>query len=147
MNASVREAEAQIGQYYLAPSIYGQGIPPYVEGTIFSKGRGLGSIFRSIARSVTPFIKSAARKIAPIAKKTGKYMLKQGLNMAADTASDMLQGSSAVEALTNNTAAALENMRYDGLRKVENLRPRKTKGSKLKRSKKRRKRPPLDNFD
>ena len=122
MKVSMQEAEAQIEQYYLTTSITGLGATPFVEGTIFSKGRGFGSIFRSVVKAVTPFIKSAVRTIAPIAKKTGKYILKQGLNTVADTAADMLQGDSAAEALKNNAEATLENMRYDGLRQAEKLR-------------------------
>lgn len=146
MDTSWRAAEAQISQYYLNPLISGGGLAPsYVEGTIFSKGRGFGSMMRSVAKSVAPLIKSAARRIAPIAKKTGKYILKQGMNTVADAASDMLEGSSAIDAFKNNTEATLENMRYDGLRKVANL--RKPPASKNKGVKKRRRKRPLDNFD
>ena len=146
MNVSMREAESQIEQYYLSPSITGEGTVPFVEGTIFSKGRGLGSIFRSVVRGVAPLIKSAVRHIAPIAKKTGKYMLKQGLNTMADTASDMLQGSSAAEALKNSSEATLENMRYDGLRQAAKIRSRNVNRVKRKNSKKRRIRGSVDNF-
>ena len=147
MSVSLQKAEAQIEHYYLTSSTSGYGSQPFVEGTIFSKGRGLGSFFRSAARMISPLIKSAARKIAPIAKKTGKYILKQGLNTVADTASDMLQGDSAAKALKNNTEATLENMRYDGLRQAEKLRSRKGKSLNRKKTKKRRMRPQLDNFD
>ena len=146
MDVSWRTAEAQISDYYLNPlTSGGGGGPNYVEGTIFSKGRGFGSLLRGVAKTVAPFIKSAARKIAPFAKKAGKYVLKQGLNTVADTASDMLEGASAIDAFKNNSEATLENMRYDGLRKVANL--RRTPSSKTKPGKKRRRKRPLDNFD
>ena len=67
------------------------------------------------------------------------------MNTVADAASDMLEGSSAIDAFKNNTEATLENMRYDGLRKVANL--RKPPASKNKGVKKRRRKRPLDNFD
>ena len=79
MDTSWRAAEAQISQYYLNPLISGGGLAPsYVEGTIFSKGRGFGSMMRSVAKSVAPLIKSAARRIAPIAKKLGNTYLNRG---------------------------------------------------------------------
>ena len=114
------DVERALKNYYL-PSGPVVGGGPFVQGTIFSRGRGLGSIIRSAIRIAAPLAKKVGRALKPVAKKVGKYAVKKGVETAADVAVDVLSGTPIKDALIYNGKVALENARYDAVQKVKTL--------------------------
>ena len=113
-------------------SVIGTG--PFVQGTIFSRGRGLGSIIRSAIRIASPLAKKLGKVLKPVAKKVGRYALERGVETAADIATDVLTGVPPKEAFNYNTQVALENAKYDAVQKIQTIkrkaRPLKPKNAK-----------------
>ena len=69
-----------------------------------SVGYGLGALFRNLSKYVRPLMKTALRTARPIARATLKELKKDGLQMAANTAADLLNsdGVSTSEILKRN---------------------------------------------
>ena len=74
-------------------SIYG-GIHPYGQG-----GNGLGGMFRSLFRTATPLLKTAAKKV-------GKRLLSTGLDTGVQIAQDVMNGQSLKKAAKTRAKAA-----------------------------------------
>lgn len=56
------------------------------------RGRGLGGIFSRVLSFVKPLLKTAVTAAKPIAKQTLKKLGKTGLDVAASTAADIIEG-------------------------------------------------------
>ena len=74
-------------------SVFG-GIHPYGQG-----GNGLGGMFRSLFRTATPFLKTAARKV-------GKRLLNAGVDTGMQIAKDVIKGQSLKKAAKSRGKAA-----------------------------------------
>ena len=116
--------EIALAQYYSSPNPVGHG-GDYVQGTIFSRGRGLGSLIRAAIKVAAPLAKKAGRILKPIAQKTGTYMLNKGVEVAADVATDVLSGIPVRDSIKQNAQIAWEDMKYDGVQEIKNLKRRK----------------------
>ena len=121
--------------YYLSSAaVVGGG--PFVHGTIFSKGRGFGSLIRTAIKAVTPFVKNIGRVVKPMAKKAGKYAVKAALETGTDIALDVIKGVDPEDAVSYNMERAKENTRYDAAQYIQSRKRRKLpapKGKKVKR--------------
>ena len=133
----MRAVENALEKYYLSSGTAGRG--EYVQGTIFSKGRGIGSIIRAVVKAAAPLARKVGRAIKPIAKKTGRYILNRGVEAAADIATDMLSGVPPQEAFHRNASRTLENAKFDALQKLKGVK-RKQSTKKAPRAKKYKKR-------
>ena len=56
------------------------------------RGKGLGGIFSRVISFVKPLLKSAVTAAKPIAKESLKQLGKTGLDVAASTAADIIEG-------------------------------------------------------
>ena len=121
---------AALNNYYATPRTAGRG--EYVQGAIFSRGRGLGSFFKAAIKAVAPIVKKAAHKAAPALKRTGQYMIEKGANAAIDTTVDMLNGVPAKEAFMENIEHAVDDVKVDAAKKLHSLRRKKLKLKKVK---------------
>ena len=135
-NIDLTAMEIALAKYYSSPNTVGHG-GDYVQGTIFSRGRGLGSLIRAAIKVAAPLAKKAGRILKPIVKKTGIYMLNKGVDVAADVATDVLSGKSIKDSFQDNAEIALDNTRYDlinGLNTFKKKRnPKKTPDTKKRR--------------
>ena len=135
---NVRAAEIALEDYYSSiASIIGNG-GDFVQGTIFSRGRGLGSIIKAAMKLAAPLAKKVGRVLKPVAKKVGRYALKTGAETVADIAVDVLSGDSVKDAFNNNAAALVENSKYDAIQKIRSLKRKRPNTSKAKKSPKNR---------
>ena len=82
-------------RYYMQQA--GSGIGPIYSGPLYQTGHGIGSLLAKIFRTVSPYIKTGAKKF-------GKELLKSGL----DVANDLDNHISLKEALRNRTKEALQ---------------------------------------
>ena len=139
-NINHQTIQAILENYYSSSDNDTAGRGEYVQGTIFSKGRGFGSIIKAVMKAATPLVKKAGRVLKPIAKKAGRYMLKKGVEAAADFTTDVLDGVSPAEAFYKNSEMAIENAKFDALRKISSMK-RKPSSKKGPRAKKDRKHP------
>ena len=96
----------------------GQG---YVQGSVFSRGKGLGSFIKSVIKVAKPLAKKVGTALAPMAKRTGQYMLERGTDVAIDTATDVLKGDSFNTALSRNAEMGMDNARYDAARMLQGM--------------------------
>ena len=115
--------ERAMEEYYSSSASGGGG--NYVHGTIFSRGKGLGSALRSVMRIATPIVKKAVRVLKPMAKKAGKYVLKKGAEAATDIAIDVLEGVPIEDAARHRAAIAAENVKYDAVEKLKSHKRKK----------------------
>ena len=79
-------------EYYLTSDVGGNGTfvqgnifsrgQGYVQGSVFSRGRGLGSFIKSVIKVAKPLAKKVGTALAPMAKRTGQYMLERGTDVA-----------------------------------------------------------------
>ena len=74
-------------------SVFG-GRHPYGQG-----GNGLGGMFRSLFRTATPFLKTAAKKV-------GKRLLNTGVDTGMQIAKDVIKGQSLKKAAKSRAKAA-----------------------------------------
>ena len=74
-------------------SVFG-GRHPYGQG-----GNGLGGMFRSLFRTATPFLKTAAKKV-------GKRLLNTGVDTGMQIAKDVIKGQSLKKAVKSRAKAA-----------------------------------------
>lgn len=123
-----------IRKYYLSSEAT-IGAGPYVHGTIFSRGRGLGSLIRTAIKAVTPFVKNVGKVIKPMAKKAGKYALTTGVETGLNIATDMLTGTDPSEALKYNLERSAENAKYDAVQELQSLKRRRLSTAKPKKGK------------
>ena len=70
------------------------------------RGYGLGGLFSRLGRFVTPILKNAFRAARPIARQTLKELGKQGVQVAGQTALDVLSGESPKRAAAKNLRRA-----------------------------------------
>lgn len=132
-NMELKAIEDALKNYYSSSDPVGYG--EYVQGTIFSRGKGLGSIIRSVMKAAAPIARKVGRTLKPLAKKAGKYMLNRGVETAADFATDVLSGVAPKEAFRQNAERVIENAKFDALHEVETLKrkPGKVPPKTLKR--------------
>ena len=135
---NVRAAEIALEDYYSSiASIVGNG-GDFVQGTIFSRGRGLGSIIKAAMKLAAPLAKKVGRVLKPVAKKAGRYVLKKGAEAAADISINVLSGDSVEDAFSNGAAALVEKGKYDAIQKIRSLKRKLPNTSKAKKSPKNR---------
>ena len=135
-NIDIKAMEIALEKYYSSPNTVGHG-GDYVQGTIFSRGRGLGSLIRAAIKVAAPLAKKAGSILKPIAQKTGKYMLNKGIDVAADIATDVLSGESINDSIKQNTEMAFEDARYDAINGLNKFK-RKRNSKNTPNTKKRR---------
>ena len=80
-------------------------ILPY-SGARWQKGYGLGSIFRTLLRGISPLIKT----ISPALKKVGKRALRAGARTGVALATDALAGRDMKQAARQRFAGALNDV-------------------------------------
>ena len=119
MATSLQAIDTAIAHYYLSSDAEGGG--DYVQGTIFSRGRGLGSIIKAAMKLAAPLAKKVGRVLKPVAKKAGRYVLKKGTEAVSDIATDVLSGVSVKDAFSHNAEMLVENAKYDALQKIRGL--------------------------
>ena len=86
-------------------SIFG-GKHPYGQGD-----NGLGGMFRSLFRTATPFLKTAAKKV-------GKRLLNTGLNTGMQIAQDVISDQPLKKAAKSRTKAAGKNFLAGALQDI-----------------------------
>lgn len=64
----------------------GSGLP-YFSGTVYQRGNGLGSLFGSLIRGISPLIRRMPTWIKTGAKMAGKQAMKSGVDILRDVAS------------------------------------------------------------
>ena len=132
-NIDLKAMEIALAKYYSSPNTVGHGAD-YVQGTIFSRGRGLGSLIRAAIKVAAPLARKAGRILKPIAKKTGRYILNKGVDTIADIATDVFSGEPIKDSIKNNGLVAFENARYDAINEINKFkkkrRPKKTPKTK-----------------
>ena len=129
-------AVAQALKNYYLSSEATIGAGPYVHGTIFSRGRGLGSLIRTAIKAVTPFVKKVGKVIKPMAKKAGRYAITTGVETGLNVATDVLAGTDPGDAIRYETERAAENMRYDLGQELQSYKRRRLSTAKPKKVKK-----------
>ena len=112
------DAERLLVDHYL-----NGGSTTYVETKPFIRG---GSRFTDVLARI-------GRAALPIAKKAGKYLGKNAINMLANTSSDILSGKNVGQAFKDNASATAENIRFDLAQKVNNKRRKSRQPLRKKR--------------
>ena len=107
MAACRSDAEKLLVDHYL-----NGGSTAYVETKPFIRG---GSRFTDVLARI-------GRAALPIAKRAGKYLGKNAINMLANTSSDILTGKNVSQAFRDSASATAENMRFDLAQKVNSKR-------------------------
>ena len=97
-----------ISNYYDKQLLTGRGYPQnYYKGRIFHSGSGWASGLTKLFKFV-----------APVFKRTGKYLLKKGVNTASNIISDSLEGTNLKEAAKRWASQAFDEMKYDMRKKI-----------------------------
>ena len=117
---------------------------PFYAGASIQSGHGLGHLFGSLFRTLTPILKGS---IVPLVKKGAKSVAKEALAAGAHMAADTLGGSDPVKAMKRHSKRAAKNLVNKGTKKLANMlneqkkntRKRKRGGSSVKRHIKRHK--------
>ena len=73
--------------YYKMQALTGRGSPRFYRGSKNMIGHGWGNILGSL-------IKTAAKSARPLLKKSGKYLIKEGLKTASQIGNDIIEGES-----------------------------------------------------
>lgn len=81
-------------------------------GEYFQRGRGLGSFFRAIIRTVLPIISSVGSKVvkSPITKNLIKTAKRSAIDAGLNVASDVLEGKNLGESLKSNLVTAVSRV-------------------------------------
>jgi hypothetical protein len=116
-NMDLKAVENALENYYFSSVTAGRG--EYIQGTIFSRGKGLGSIIKAVMKAAAPIARKVGHALKPIAKKAGKYMLNRGVETAADIAADISSGVTPEKAFRQNAERAFENAKFDALHGVK----------------------------
>lgn len=112
-NIDYDAVEAALEKYYLGSTNDIAGHGEYVQGTIFSKGRGFGSVIRAVIRAATPIVKKVGHVLKPMVKKAGQYAAKRAVDIGADSIIDITQGVPPAQAFQQNAEKAMEDTMYD----------------------------------
>ena len=107
--------------YYLSEDHEIAGRGDFIQGSIFSKGRGFGSIIRAVVKAATPLLKKAGRALKPLAKQSGEYLLHKGIGTVADITTDMISGVPPKEAIQNNGEIFIESAKSDTIHGINNF--------------------------
>ena len=111
-------------RYYLDQQ-QGKGIPVF-RGSQWQAGYGLGGLFKSLARSIIPMVKSSARSL-------GKIALDSGANFAGD----VLAGKNVKKAAKARLAEAKSIAKKQAVSKLQSLTQTGNGSTRKKRLKKR----------
>ena len=133
----LKATEIALEKYYLHSNTVGCG--EFVQGTIFSKGRGFGSLIRAAIRAATPIAKRVAKTLKPMAKKTAAYAVKKGVETGIGSLIDVTQGIAPGEAIRRNAAKTMEDIQYDIHQKAQSVKRKLTSKAAPKKKKKLRK--------
>ena len=136
-NIDYNAVQRAFESYYLSEDHEIAGRGDFIQGSIFSKGHGFGSIIRAVVKAATPLFKKAGRVLKPLAKKTGRYMATKGVEAAADIATNVLSGIPAEEALQDAAEGILENAKFDSIQAINSMK-NQLRQSKTKRPLKRK---------
>ena len=89
----------------------GQGLVGYRGSTRYQRGKGIGSILRTIFRAARPIARRAARAVA-----------KEGIEQAALIGSDLLEGENMKTSLKKRAKQGASNLARKAVKKADNMR-------------------------
>ncbi len=124
-------------RYYNNQAGFGQahpGITTY-KGPIYQRGNGLGSIFSSLLRVITPIFKS--NSVRKALKTAGTSALSTGLNVG----NDFLQGKNFKESLKHRAGETGANLLESAAEELRNLSGRGYKRGRKRKSSAKKKKP------
>lgn len=90
---------------------------PFFAGPSVQQGHGLGGIFSSIFRAVTPLLRSAA----PVAKAAARSAVSEAARTGAEILSDVAQGADVKQAAKSRSQKALNRMVSKGAAKLKRM--------------------------
>lgn len=102
-----------IDQYYDNQAV---GLP-YFAGPASQQGHGLGGIFSSIFRAVTPLLRSAA----PVAKAAARTVAKEAAKTGAAILTDVAQGKRIKNAAKKRSSQAADRLIQRGVKKLRHM--------------------------
>lgn len=90
---------------------------PFFAGPTVQHGHGLGGIFSSIFRAVTPLLKTAA----PVAKAAAKTVANEAARTGVEILSDVAQGADIRQAAKSRSRKAVNRMVSKGAAKLKRM--------------------------
>ena len=97
----------------------GGAVTVFRGASIPQHGRGLGSTFRSVGRTLLPAVKTAARRLGRRAKRAARPVAKKAVQRAirasVNVVRDVVQGQNLKEATKRRAQEALRGVKADAL--------------------------------
>ena len=115
----------------------GGNIPVYTGYAGIQRGSGLGSVLGAVARGLVPVLRST---VAPVARRVGKTLLRQGVRHAGRALKSVSRGQSIKKAVSRELAHAMEDAKMQARQEARRLLDQSS-GGRANQGRRKRKRP------
>ncbi len=117
-------------------SQHGGGSIPHFSGVQFQKGYGIGNVLGNLFRNIIPIARTAFKVAQPVLKKTGKNILRKGIQTGVKVIKKVGEGENIKEVLNRESRQALKEIRNQALSDITQLRTKKINKNERKRKRK-----------